>query len=201
MSDLTNPDPTPSPNLLDPSQQWAVLSEQVATLTGRIASLEEKLLLIPDVDRYSKLQELLRSGQFQAADIETTQVILETVGMKRDNLAPEVISKFPCNVLTVIDRLWRTYSQDRFGFSVQLEIYEQGGGNVDSLRTQDRKIMSSFAKEVGWLVDGELRFGAYDQWDFSLNAPRGCFPAIWWKSPYGLKMVTFFFMRLFECNI
>jgi phosphoribosyl-AMP cyclohydrolase len=48
------------------------------------------------------------SGHFQEADIETNQVILETVAMKRDDLAPEILSKFPCNVLQVIDRLWRT---------------------------------------------------------------------------------------------
>jgi hypothetical protein len=201
MSDLTSPDPINPSNLSDPSQQWAVLSEQVATLTQRVTSLEEKLLLVPDIERYSRLQQFLSSGHFKEADLETNQVILETVAMKRDDLAPEILSKFPCNVLQVIDRLWRTYSQDRFGFSIQLEIYEKGGGNLDSLRTQDRKIMASFAREVGWMVDGQVRFDVYDQWDFSLNAPRGCFPAIWWKSPYGLKMVTFFFMRLFECNI
>ncbi|MFN9318845.1 MAG: GUN4 domain-containing protein, partial [Microcystis sp.] len=26
-------------------------------------------------------------------------------------------------------------------------------------------------------------------------------PALWWKSPYGLKMVTFCFTRLIECDL
>lgn len=69
------------------------------------------------------------------------------------------------------------------------------------LRTQDRKIMGAFAQQVGWVVEGKLRFEEYEQWDFSLNAPVGSFPAIWWKSPYGLKMVTFFFIRLLDCKI
>ena len=183
------------------SQQLTAIAEQLTTLTERVSDLENMLLLIPDVERYKKLQQFLMAGQFKEADLETTNIILETVSMKRDDLAPEVLTKFPCNVLFVIDRLWRIHSQERFGFSVQLEIYEKGGGSLDTLRTQDRKVMGVFATEVGWLVDGQLRFDVYDEWDFSLNAPRGGFPAIWWRSPYGLKMVTFFFTRLFECNI
>jgi len=183
------------------SQQFAAIAGQLATLTKRVDDLEAKLLLIPDIERYTKLQKFLMARQFKEADLETTNIILETVAMKRDDLAPEVMTKFPCNVLFVIDRLWRIHSEERFGFSVQLEIYEKGGGNLDTLRTQDRKVMGTFATQVGWLVEGELRFEVYDEWDFSLNAPRGSFPAIWWKSPYGLKMVTFFFTRLFECQI
>lgn len=198
MTDSQSFDPTASEEI---GQQLTALSQQVTALTQRVTDLENKLLLIPDIDRYSKLQKYLMAGQFKEADQETTNIILETVGMKRDELAPEVMSKFPCNVLMVIDRLWRLYSQDRFGFSVQLEIYQNGGGSLDTLRTQDRKVMGIFATQVGWFLEGQLRFEIYDEWDFSINAPRGCFPAIWWKSPYGLKMVTFFFMRLFECNI
>ena len=208
MSDAINPvsldTPSPAPSespLFDPQAQMSQLMEQVTALSQRVSSLEEKLLLIPDIERYSRLQHFLQAGQFKEADAETTQVILETVGMKRDDLAPEVMLKFPCTVLFVIDRLWRTYSQDRFGFSIQLELYQQGGGSLETLQTQERKVMGNFAKAVGWLVDGELQFPIYDQWDFSLKAPRGCFPAIWWRSPYGLKMVTFFFMRLLECKI
>ncbi len=183
------------------NQQLTLLSEQVITLTHRLDKLEEKLLLIPDLDRYGKLQDFLSRGLFKDADLETTQIILDTVAMKRDELNPEQLVAFPCTVLTVIDRLWRMYSQDRFGFGLQLEIYQHCGGDLDSLRTQDRKIMGRFAQEVGWVVEGELQFPHYDEWDFSANAPKGCFPAIWWRSPYGLKMVTFFFMRLLECGI
>ena len=201
MIDQQIPNSMPDSISEETGQQLAAIAEQLAALTERVTDLEAKLMLIPDIERYNKLQKFLMAGQFKEADLETTNIILETVAMKRDDLAPEVMTKFPCNVLFVIDRLWRIHSQDRFGFSIQLEIYEKGGGSLDTLRTQDRKVMGLFATEVGWLVEGELRFDAYDEWDFSLNAPRGGFPAIWWRSPYGLKMVTFFFTRLFECQI
>lgn len=198
MADSTAPDIKNYPEL---AQQWQTLSEQVQTLTKRVDKLESQLVLIPDIERYGKLQEYLQVGDFKAADHETTRIILETLNRSRDNLSPESLSTLPCTVLTVIDRLWRNYSKEKFGFSTQLAAYQKVGGSMDTLRTQDRKIMGAFAQEVGWVVEGKLRFEEYDQWDFSLNALAGSFPAIWWKSPYGLKMVTFFFIRLFECSI
>lgn len=182
------------------AQQCQALASQVQSLSQRVENLEGKLTLIPDIERYGKLQESLVAGDIKTADHETTRIILETLNRNRDNLSPETLSALPCTVLTVIDRLWRTYSNDRFGFSRQLEAYQKVGGNTDTLRTQDRKVMGAFAQEVGWVQEGKVRFDDYDQWDFSLNAPVGSFPAIWWKSPYGLKMVTFFFIRLFECK-
>ena len=182
-------------------QQYEALDKQVQTLTQRVEKLESQLVLIPDIDKYGKLQDCLAKGDFKAADHETTRIILETLNRNRDNLAPESLSILPCTVLTVIDRVWRNYSEEKFGFSNQLATYQKVGGSMDTLRTQDRKVMGAFAQEVGWVKEGKLRFEEYDQWDFSLNAPEGSFPAIWWKSPYGLKMVTFFFIRLFECNI
>jgi hypothetical protein len=157
MSDEINPASLAAPSpaaiaspLPDPQAQMNQLLEQVTALSQRVNSLEEKLLLIPDIERYSRLQKFLQAGQFKEADAETTLVILETVGMKRDDLAPEVMLKFPCTVLFVIDRLWRTYSEERFGFSIQLELYQQGGGSLETLQTQERKVMGNFAKAVGW---------------------------------------------------
>lgn len=183
------------------SQQIQALSEQVAALTQKVEGIENQLLLIPDIDRYGSLQQALQKQDFKAADAATTTIILETLNATRDDLDPEALKRLPCTVLVVIDRLWRTYSDGRFGFSKQLAAYQNTGGSIDTLRAQDIKAMGAFAQKVGWLVEGELQFDRYDQWDFSLNAPEGSFPAIWWKSPYGLKMVTFFFMRLLACNI
>ena len=198
MADSIAPDTN---NYADLAQQCQTLNEQVQTLTQRVEKLESQLVLIPDIDKYGKLQDCLEARDFKAADYETTRIILETLNCNRDNLSPENLETLSCTVLTVIDRLWRNYSEEKFGFSIQLAAYQKVGGSMDTLRTQDRKVMGAFAQEVGWVVEGKIRFEEYDQWDFSLNAPAGSFPAIWWKSPYGLKMVTFFFIRLFECSI
>ena len=190
--------PQPQPEV---TESLELLTRQLAALAQRVETIENQLVLIPDIERYGRLQAFLMAGDFKGADLETTQIILDALNQTRDTLNPETLTALPCTVLTVIDRLWRTYSQDRFGFSVQLAAYQKVGGSIDTLRTQDRKVMGAFAQQVGWVVEGKLRFEEYDQWEFSLNAPGGSFPAIWWKSPYGLKMVTFFFIRLLDCRI
>lgn len=175
------------------------LQLQVKELSSR---LEELQLLLPDVYRYERLQKLLKQGDFRSADEETTRIMLEVTGEERDSLTPDDVAKYPCNALKVIDRLWQRYSEGKFGFSMQLKTYQQVGGTIDTLRTQDVRILVEFADLVGWLDEKKQpRFEEYDNWDFSLDAPEGCFPAHWWKSPYGLKMVTFFFSRLIACDL
>lgn len=170
-------------------------------ILARVTNLEERLELVSDIDRYLKLRYLLANGDFKEADEETTKVMLDITGAERETLTPDVLKKFPCNALRVIDRLWLTHSNQNFGFSVQLKIYQSVGGNMNTLMTQDTNVLKKFAEKVGWFENNKNRFDQYDNWDFSLNAPAGSFPAIWWKSPYGLKMVTFFFSRLLTCKI
>lgn len=186
---------------LDINTQLSQILSQLKSLSERVARIEEQLKLVSDIDRYGKLQELLAAGKFKEADEETTNVILTTVAKSRDTLTPNEMEKFPCNVLQVIDRLWRTYSQNRFGFSVQLAIYQEVGGNSDTLRAQKADIVQKFGDRVGWRINGEWQGDNYEQWNFSLSAPAGCFPAMWWKSPYGLKMVTYCFLRLLACQL
>ena len=180
------------------------LSEILAdlqSLKDKVADLEEKLKLVSDIDRYSQLQQLLKTGNFQEADQETTRVILDAVNRSRDNLTPDDMKKLPCNILQVIDRLWRDYSDARFGFSIQLRLYYEVGGSIDTLRSQNMDVLGKYGDRVGWRKEGQWQGDKYNDFDFTLSAPEGCFPAIWWKSPYGFKMATFCFMRLIECEL
>lgn len=178
------------------------LESKITELSTIINDLQEQLILLPDIARYGKLNKLLQAGDFLGADKETTRIMLEVAEEERDTLTPDDVSKYPCNSLQVIDGIWQKYSNEKFGFSIQLKTYFQVGGNIDTIRAQDINILRKFADQVGWLNEKkEAKFEDYDNWDFSLSAPDGCFPAHWWKSPYGLKMVTFFFARLISCNL
>ena len=178
------------------------LENQVTKLTNIVRELQEQLILLPDIARYNQLQNLLKNGDLKAADIETTRIMLEVAGVERENLTPDDVSKYPCNSLKVIDQMWQKYTNQKFGFSVQLKSYYEAGGNIDTIRAQDVTVLKKFADQVGWLNENKQpKFDQYDNWDFSLSAADGCFPAHWWKSPYGLKMVTFFFARLISCNL
>ena len=180
-------------------------AEPELTLEERVAKLEQRLdtmqLLLSDFYRYGKLQNLLVAGDFKAADEETVNVILGVAGQERDTLSPDIFQKFSCDVLRVIDKLWDVYSNGRFGFSTQLRIYQNLGGSINSLRAQDNSFLFKFGDQVGWRANDQWQDGTYDQWDFSLEAPEGCFPAIWWKSPYGQKMVNYCFTRFLTCDL
>lgn len=196
MSDVTAASPETSTE-----ERLASALQQIQSLSERLTVVEERLMLVTDIDKYQALQINLKRGNFQAADRETSDVILATAAKDRDSLTPEDILKIPCGVFQVIDRLWTTYSKGRFGFSVQLSLYLEGGGSIDTLRTQDSQLISKFCDRVSWYAGGKSRAESYPDWDFSLAAAPGCFPAIWWKSPYGLKMATYCFMRLLTCGI
>ena len=140
-------------------------------------------------------------GNFKEADQETSRVILDAVNRSRDDLTPNDMKQLPCTILQVIDKLWRDYSSDRFGFSIQLRLYTEVGGSLDTLRAQNMGILEKYGDRVGWRKNGKWQGDNYPNWDFSLSAPEGSFPAIWWKSPYGFKMATFCFMRLIECDL
>ena len=177
-----------------------ILSE-LHSLRNKVTNLEEKLKLVSDINRYSQLQEFLKAGNFKEADQETSRVILDAVNRSRDDLTPNDMKQLPCTILQVIDKLWRDYSSDRFGFSIQLRLYTEVGGSLDTLRAQNMGILGKYGDRVGWRKNGKWQGDNYPNWDFSLSAPEGSFPAIWWKSPYGFKMATFCFMRLIECDL
>ena len=196
MSESLTPAITPeeTPNL-------AEILNEVKLLKDKVTNLEEKLKLVSDINRYSQLQEYLKAGKFKEADQETSRVILDAVNRSRDDLTPNDMKQLPCTILQVIDKLWRDYSNDRFGLSIQLSLYMEVGGSIDTLRAQNMGILEKYGDRVGWRKNGKWEGGNYDNWDLSLSAPEGTFPALWWKSPYGFKMATFCFMRLIECDL
>ena len=113
------------------NQQELNTSEQneISALKAKVAQLEEKLddalMIIADTYRYGKLKNLLAAGKWDEADLETTRVMIEITGRPNmDKIKPDDIQKFPCNAIMLVDNIWRKYSNDRFGFSVQLKIYQ-----------------------------------------------------------------------------
>lgn len=173
---------------------------QLPQLTQRITQIEENLLLVGDVRRYEKLRHYLKADQWYQADQETINLIMEISGHSdQEGLNPSEISKFPCNELQVIDRLWQNYSDGRFGFSTQVKIYQEVGGSLTTTTTQDRQLIEDWGKRLGWRQDNRWR--KCSELDYSLNAPVGCHPSGWWNSPYGSRMTNNFLARLIHCQV
>jgi molybdopterin converting factor small subunit len=173
---------------------------QLFTLPERVTKIEDTLLLVADVYRFKRLQELLAAGDWQQADRETIQVILSvTKAPDLESISPNDVRQFPCNELYVIDRLWTNYSQGRFGFSVQAQLYQSVGGSLETTIAQDYSVIERFGDRVGWRVNGNWQ--KCDDLDYTLNAPIGCHPSRWWNSPFGAKMTNYFFARLITCEL
>jgi hypothetical protein len=102
---------------------------------------------------YNQLETSLKGGKWKEADMETLQIMLNIVNPEKRQLDSSDINRFPCKVLGEIDQRWVEFSQGKFGFSVQNNIYlEDLGGKSDSQFEED--IWYSFGDKVGWRVNG-----------------------------------------------
>jgi hypothetical protein len=143
---------------------------------------------------YTKLRDLLASGQWKEADQETLAVMLKAANREQEGyLEIESIEEFPCTDLRTIDQLWVKYSNGRFGFSVQKRIWESLGGKSSSYYYE---IYQKVGDRVGWLkwetvwlgLKKEAKWLEDDDIIYDLNAPQGHLP---WRSGQGRRNVLF----------
>ena len=122
---------------------------------------------------YTKLRDLLKQQKWKKADKETAQVMLVAAGIEKEGwLDADSLDNFPCEDLRTINQLWLHYSNGKFGFSVQKEIYEELGGT----REYNDKVWVNFADRVGWRKGGNWLH--YSQLTFNLNAPSAHLPGV-----------------------
>jgi len=125
--------------------------------------------------RYQQLENYLKNGQWKEADQETYRMMVETVGKEEDQLLePEDLENFPCEDLRTINQLWLDYSNGKFGFSVQKEIYQSLGGT----REYNSEVWKKFCDGVGWRVEGDWLY--YKDLTFNLSelSPAGHLPVV-----------------------
>ena len=97
--------------------------QPVELLKENIQTNSDDIISEVGVD-YRKLQDLLKQQRWQEADLETESIMLQIMGCsEKGYLSPDDISNFPCADLRSIDQLWTSYSSERFGFSVQKQIW------------------------------------------------------------------------------
>jgi hypothetical protein len=141
----------------------------------------------------------LKAGNWKEADYETYLVMIQALGKKEnDYLEYDELLNFPCTDLRTIDRLWVKYSNGRFGFSVQKEIYLSCGGKADGEYYEEA--WDKFGDRVGWKVE--------NSWilldvTFSTLAPEGHLPVFVANLILWVKGVTggFLFSRIETCKL
>lgn len=178
---------------IDFSYNYGRANIAIAGLGGRLIPVLKKKQeseTILDAD-FGKLRNLLRTGVWKQADLETRDLILNAVGVSLSkNITPEILAAIPCPILHSIDKLWVELSNGNFGFSTQIDIYKILGRN-----------QLDWAKAVGWrhlhggslgtldevvddvsklLLNQRAVFGwiPYDSLQFTLNAPKGHLPSL-----------------------
>jgi len=143
---------------------------------------------------YTALENLLSSDKFQEADQETLTILLSLVGREKQSwLDLEDIENIPCKDLDKINKLWINYSNGKFGFSIQKQIWIELGGKLGIFNVG---IADIFIKEVGW---GE-KYKRYKNITYEISAPYGHLPfrvtsRVWnFGAPYLAE-------KLAKCNI
>ena len=148
--------------------------------------------------RYGQLEDYLKAGQWQEADQETWRLMLQTYGKERGQfLFPSELLAFPCEDLMTLDELWLKYSQGKFGFSVQKQIYVACGAKLDG-NFPGAKIWEEFCDRVGWRIEGEYVTSYQNLKANPSLSPKGEFPVlgggwvvrVWWFSSLASRLVN-----------
>lgn len=110
---------------------------------------------------------MLSKKDFKAANEETVKIMLWVARREKQGyLDDDDIKKFPCRDLRTIDKLWLTYSNGKFGFSVQKQIWIECGAKPGQYNW---KTMVKFVKNVKWNK-------SYDNLCWDLRGSRGHLP-------------------------
>lgn len=100
---------------------------------------------------YLYLTHHLKKKNWREANEETSRLLLEVFSSEKQGyLRIEEVRIFPCEVLCILDRLWRDNSNRKFGISIQVEIYKSLGGKEE----YNRQIWDNFFQKVGWMRNG-----------------------------------------------
>ena len=143
---------------------------------------------------YTLLRDLLAAGKWKEADDETRLVMLKVADRESIGwLNEDSLNKFPCTDLRTVDQLWVSYSQGRFGFSVQKCIYEEVGRDWEKM-----------GDRVGWR-NGKKWLSLSDI-AYNIDAPIGHLPGagVWVTSlVWGLwsKSAENFYSRVEICKL
>jgi hypothetical protein len=146
----------------------------IAKLRGGKGLPNVPLLSEKEID-YTKLCKLLITQNWKEADEETTMVMLQLSSQqKRGWLDEEDMKKVASIDLQTIDQLWLKYSNGRFGYSVQKQVWLSVGGQ---LKYYDDEIYKKFGETVGWYIKNQDKWRLWDEHIFTLDAPQGHLPS------------------------
>ena len=149
---------------------------------------------------FQKLETLLKAGKWRDADLETWELMKKLTKREQEGwLRLEDVKNFPRQELRKMDQLWVKYSNGKFGFSVQKQIWLDLGGKLDG--EPDWDTFKKLGDRVSWKKND--KWLSYDSYTFSINALQGHLPGFWglvegWGEELwsGVDSYSFLFSRL-----
>ena len=155
------------PNLISNIQNITQNNTQANTPRNNISPTNE-----PTPAIFQNLEALLKAGKWREADLETWNLMLKLTKREQEGLLElEDVKNFPRQELRKMDQLWVKYSNGKFGFSVQKQIWRDLGGKFWE---PDWDTYVKLSERVGWRKNNEWL--SYDSYTFSTNALPGHLP-------------------------
>ena len=136
--------------------------------------------------RYQRLEHFLQNEEWEEADNETYRLMITAIGKEEgQGFTPDELLNFPCDELLTIDGLWVKYSNGRFGFSVQKDIYlsKEIGGTADGKYHEEA--FWNFVEKVDW-----------KSINFDIASPKGHLP----RQASQLTIISSLASRLVNCS-
>lgn len=130
-------------SLIAPRLLASATPETLPKSLGRSSLTSNSLRSQQGID-YAPLRQLLQSGKWQEANQLTSVLVLKAAHQEQQGyLRVTDTRNLACSDLQIVDHLWRTASNRRFGFSTQATIWRnlKGSSYEDSLK---------FEQQVGW---------------------------------------------------
>lgn len=131
---------------------------------------------------YTRLRDLLHQQNWLAADLETEAVLLKALNLDMQPVTAATVQRLPAVDLATIDGLWNRYSNGRFGFKAQQQVYR----SQQQIQQDEHQRGVGFQQMVAWRDQPSLwsrGFRPYYDLDFSLEAPSGHLPTWRWCCP------------------
>ncbi len=115
-------------------------------------------------EKYAVLETFLAAKRFRDADEETRKIMLELTNRENESwIDKSSIEKVSCQEIRTLDQLWKRYSHEQFGFTVQKAIFQSVGDT------------EAFGDAVGWRKNGNWL--TTNDINYSLESPKGHLPS------------------------
>lgn len=118
---------------------------------------------------YTALRDQLSNGDFRAADDETRALLIKLAGegaVRRGWVYYTEVKTIPVKDLQTIDKLWKTASNGKFGYSVQKELW-----------VQSQRRWPKFFKQIDWTVGENSNYRKWPaEFMYNLDAAKGHLP-------------------------